>query len=379
MLSARRVDALAPEERAAWTEYIERSGREQLRDKAMIDAELRTVGRERMTRAPYAKEAFAVSASMTPTWFRSDSGRRMAAIVLSFQTPSGGWSKHVDMAQRARLPGESFFSENENWQYIATIDNEATTSQMRFLALADAATPAGVAPYRRAFLRALDYLDHAQFPNGCWPQVYPLQGGYHDAATFNDDAAINVLRVLRDAAAGTPAFVPEDARRRAAESITHGVACILRSQVIVNGARTVWAQQHDALTLAPAAARSYEPASLSGRESASIVAFLMALPSPNVAVIAAVHAAADWFARTAIRGYEYDAESGLRRADAGGPIWARMSEIGTNRPIFSNRDGIVLYDWIQLTDRREGYAWYSREPAAVLKTYERWAQEHPRR
>jgi PelA/Pel-15E family pectate lyase len=378
MLSARRLDALPATERVAWTQYIDQSRREQERDKALIDAELRTVGREQLTRAPYEKEAFAVSASMTPTWFRSDSGRRMAAIVLSFQTPSGGWSKHVDMAQRPRLPGESFFSENESWQYIATIDNEATTSQMRFLALADAATPAGDARYRRAFLRALDYLDHAQFPNGCWPQVYPLQGGYHDAATFNDDAAINVLRVLRDAAAGTPAFVPEDARRRAAESITRGVACIVRSQVVVNGARTVWAQQHDALTLAPAPARSYEPASLSGRESASIVAFLMVLPSPKPEVVVAVHAAADWFGRTAIRGYTYDAESGLRHDD-GGPIWARMSEIGTNRPIFSNRDGIILYDWNQLTDRREGYAWYSREPAAVLKTYERWAQEHPRR
>jgi len=56
-----------------------------------------------------------------------------------------------------------------------------------------------------------------------------------------------------------------------------------------------------------------------------------------------------------------------------------MTEIGTNRPIFSNRDGIIRYDWNQLTDRREGYAWYSGEPAAVLKTYARWAKTHPRK
>jgi PelA/Pel-15E family pectate lyase len=379
MLSARRVGALSPAHRDAWTQYIERSRREQERDKALIDAELRSLGRQKMTRGPYAKEAFAVSRAMTAAWFRSDSGRRMADIVLSFQTPSGGWSKHIDLTQHPRQPGESFFSENENWQYIATIDNEATTSQMRFLALADGAAPRSDARYRTAFLRALGYLDHAQMPNGCWPQVYPLQGGYHDAATFNDDATINVLRTLQDAAAGTPAFVSEDARRRASASVARGIACLVRSQVVVHDTLTVWGQQHDPLTLEPVAARSYEPRSLSGKESASITAFLMTLRSPDARVVAAVHAAADWFKRTAIRDYDYDAENGLRPRENGGPIWARMAEIGTNRPIFSNRDGIIRYDWNKLTDRREGYAWYGREPAVVLETYERWAKNHPRR
>jgi len=379
MLSARRVGALPPAERDAWMQYLERSQREQERDKALIDGELHSLGRRNVTRAPYAKEAFGVSPAMTAAWFRSDSGRRMADIVLSFQTPSGGWSKHVDLTRHTRMPGESFFSENENWQYIATIDNEATTSQLRFLALANDATPGGNAPSRTAFVRALDYLDHAQFPNGCWPQVYPLQGGYHDAATFNDDATINVMRILRDVAAGTPAFVPEDVRRRAGASVARAIECIVRSQVVVNGVATVWGQQHDPLTLEPVAARSYEPVSLSGKESASIAAFLMTLPSPDARVVAAVHAAADWFEHTAVRGYVYDAEDGLQRRENGGPIWARMTEIGTNRPIFSNRDGIIRYDWNQLTDRREGYAWYSGEPAAVLKTYARWAKTHPRK
>jgi PelA/Pel-15E family pectate lyase len=250
---------------------------------------------------------------------------------------------------------------------------------MEFLALADGAAARGDARFRTAFLRALDYLDHAQMPNGCWPQVYPLQGGYHDAATFNDDATINVLRTLRDVAAGAPAFVPEAVRRRASASVARGIACVVRSQVVVHDTLTVWGQQHDPLTLEPVSARSYEPRSLSGKESASLTAFLMMLPSPDARVVAAVHAAADWFKRTAIRGYDYGAENGLRPHENGGPIWARMAEIGTNRPIFSNRDGIILYDWNQLTDRREGYAWYGREPAAVLATYERWAKNHPRR
>ena len=40
-----------------------------------------------------------------------------------------------------------------------------------------------------AVLRGLDYTFAAQFPNGGWPQVWPLEGGYHDAITFNDGAS----------------------------------------------------------------------------------------------------------------------------------------------------------------------------------------------
>jgi PelA/Pel-15E family pectate lyase len=152
---------------------------------------------------------------------------------------------------------------------------------------------------------------------------------------------------------------------------------MVKTQVAVNGTPTIWGQQHDPLTFAPVSARSYEMVSLASRESAGIAAFLMALPSPDARTIAAVHHAADWFKGNEIFGYVYVPYA--RRDSAGaGPLWARMSEIGTNRPVFSNRDGIRLYDYEQLGDRKQGYAWYSYEPAAVLKEYEGWAARHPR-
>jgi PelA/Pel-15E family pectate lyase len=95
-------------------------------------------------------------------------------------------------------------------------------------------------------------------------------------------------------------------------------------------------------------------------------------------VAEAVHAAADWFGKHAIIGYDYDAKHGLRANPTGGPIWARLTELDTARPIFSNRDGVKRYDWSELTDRRYGYTWYSHEPAAVLATYATWAKQHPR-
>jgi PelA/Pel-15E family pectate lyase len=376
LLGARRLAALPAAQRDAWTRYIEESRRLAARDRLSMEAELRAAGLTRMTRAPYAGAAFDLGERMTDDWFRSDTARRIADNLLSFQTPSGGWSKRTDFS-RPRRPGESYYSESDGWTYIPTIDNGATTGQLHFLARAYAAH--SDARYRDAYLQGLDYLLRAQTPNGCWPQVFPLAGGYHDAITFNDDAVVNVLTVLDGVAAGRTPFVPESERRRAGAATRRGVDCLRTTQVVVDGWLTVWGQQHDPLTLEVIRARGYELAGLSGRESAAIMTYLMASPhSEDVFVVEAVHAAADWFRDNAIYGYEYDYETGLRAKRGAGPIWARLYEIGTNRPIFANRDGVKLYDWNQLTDRRRGYAWYGTEPGSALKKYEKWARSHPR-
>ena len=78
-------------------------------------------------------------------------------------------------------------------------------------------------------------------------------------------------------------------------------------------------------------------------------------------------------------GYSYQFDTGLRAEPGAGPLWARMTELDTDRPIFSNRDGVKLYDWNQLTDRRSGYGWYTYAPVAALRQYERWARKHPAR
>jgi PelA/Pel-15E family pectate lyase len=370
-----RLAALPAAERASWESYLDRSRRNLALDTALMNAELRSVGRTVMTRAPLAATSFAVESWMTDSWFRGDDARRVAEAILSYQTPSGGWSKHVDFTQGARAPGQSFFSENEQWQYIATIDNNATTSQMTFLSRLDAAQPD--ARYRAALVRAAQYLLDAQYPNGCWPQVYPLQFGYHDNATFNDDAIVNAATILRDVAAGRPAWVPATLRASAAIAADHVVDCMLAAQVVVNGTRTIWPQQADPLSLEPANARSYEHKSLTAKESVPVLQYLMALDAPSAGVAAAVHAASDYLERTKIMGIAYDNQVETKRPGAG-PIWARMYEIGTDRPIFSNRDGIVLYDWNLLTDRRSGYGWYTDAPLTFRAQYPAWAQRHPR-
>jgi len=49
------------------------------------------------------------------------------------------------------------------------------------------------------------------------------------------------------------------------------------------------------------------------------------------------------------------------------PIWARFYEIGTDRPIFSGRDGVIRYRLAEIEhERRVGYAWYTDAPAKLL-------------
>lgn len=371
LLAPARLARLPEAQRAAWAMYIERSRRLHDADTASMNAELRSAGLARMTKATYAASMFDLAGEKESAWFRSDSARHVADAVITYQTPSGGWSKRTEMT-RPRRTGESYYSETDAWHYIPTLDNGATTGQLRFLQRVIAEHPDP--RYAAAWHRGLGYLLAAQQPNGCWPQDFPLDGGYHDAITFNDDATVNILGVFDTVAAGGVSIATRAERDSAAAAARRGVECLLATQVVLNGTPMVWGQQHDPLTLEVVPARKYELAGLSGRESASIMTYLMARPDPDQRVVTAVHAAATWFRAHAIMGYSYDFKDGLKPQAGAGPIWARLTEIATGRPIFSNRDGVTLYDWNQLTDRRTGYAWFGTEPGSALKKYDKWVR-----
>lgn len=368
MLRAARIDSLPAPRQRAWREYLAASRTRYAADLASIQRELREVGRDTIVSAVQGPNQV-INARMTDAWFATPEARRMADNILTFQTPAGGWSKRLELAKAPRRKGQNYGV--EGWSYIGTFDNDATTDHMRFLARADAAK--SDPRYRAAFLKGLDYTLEAQYPNGCWPQVYPLQGGYHDAATMNDDMLVHVLGLLREVERGDVPFVPTAQRDRAGAAVRGGVECILASQVLVNGAPTVWGAQSDPLTLQPVKARAYEHPSLSGSESVGVMEFLMSIPNPDARVSRAVHDAATWFREAAIPDHEMVNRNLVERKDAG-PIWARFYEIGTNRPIFSNRDGIILYEWAPLEDERKyGYAWYGTWPARALAEYEKWS------
>src|SRR5690606_16053882 len=129
---------------------------------------------------------------------------------------------------------------------------------------------------------------------------------------------------------------------------------------------------------------SYELPSLSGSESVGIVRFLMEIEDPAPEVINAVQSAAQWFDEVKLTGIAvvnrrdpslprgFDREV-IPDPDAE-PLWARFYDIGTNRPWFVGRDGIVRDSLCQLEhERRVGYAFLGGWARDLLKPeYPAW-------
>ncbi len=398
-VTAERIAGLPRAQQAAWRDYLARSARQMQADRAFLQAELKKAGLKSELMPPSGSSARSMPLNKPVEWYGSAEARRIADIVVSFQTPAGGWSKNINLADHVRKPGEGFAPDNlstlpgpadfdaprsPQWHYVGTLDNDATTTEMRFLAKVASASPERAGPYRESFLRGLEYLFAAQYPNGGWPQVWPLEGGYHDAITYNDGAAMKTLELLQDAAGGQSefGFVPESVRAKANAAVARGIDCILATQIVHEGRRKVWAQQHDALTLQPVAARNYEPPAQSGSESATVVLFLIRQAKPSAAIVEAVHSAAAWLRKTAIAGQAYRNTAEGRRlvpVSGGPPIWARFYEIGTDRPVFGDRDKTIHDDVNEISaERRNGYSWYNSAPQQALDAYEAWSASHPR-
>lgn len=316
-------------------------------------------------------------AKQSVEWFQSEEGRRIADNVLTWQTPHGGWPKSRDTAS------EPFDGKSEDLR--ATFDNSATTGELRFLARAFRAT--NEPRYQQAFLKGLSHILEAQYPNGGWPQFYPLSKGYPRHITFNDDAMVRILELLRDVSESSDyRFLKTEDRTKAEAAVIKGINCILRTQIKQNGKLTAWCAQHNEKTLEPAWARSYEPPSLSGAESVDIVRFLMSVEKPTPEIIAAVEGSVEWFRSVTIHGMRQEKFTDAEGQDDkrvvadpdAGSLWARFYEIGSNRPIFLDRDSVVRYSFSEIgQERRTGYAYYGNWAAKLLTDeYPRWREKH---
>ncbi len=399
-LTTERIATLPAAEQGAWKKYLKVSQRQLEVDKAALFKELKQNKMKEALVPPHGRGAGSVPLRESVEWYGGAEAHRIADIVASFQTPAGGWSKNLDMTQHPRAPGEHFATDNSNrlpsaadydaprdvsWNYVGTFDNDATITQMRFLAKVIAAQEGSKATrYRASFIRGMDYVFAAQYPNGGWPQVWPLEGGYHDTITFNDDAMLNVLQLLSDAPAGTNeyAFVPKKTRARAAASVKRGLECVLATQIVAAGRRTVWCQQHDPLTLEPASARNYEMPSECAAESARLMQFLMRQSNPDARIVAVVRAAAAWFEETALHdiAFKFMGAEGRQRvvAPGAGPLWARYYEVGSDRPIFGDRDKTIHDDVNEISkERRNGYRWYNDDPQVALEQFAVWNKDRP--
>ncbi|MBB2147706.1 pectate lyase [Pedobacter gandavensis] len=313
-----------------------------------------------------------------------------AEKILVYQRSVGGWPKAVGKVaidydqelsaqQRLEIKADSLHDD-------ATIDNKATTRELRYLAGAYRNTRNS--KYLAAVKKGIDYLFKAQYENGGWPQYFPDHHLYRGQVTYNDNAMVNVLNVLQDLAEGKEGFevLSEEYRKRALGAIEKGISCILKTQVLQDGKLTVWCAQYDQHSLEPAQARKFEPISLSGMESVYIVEFLMRQKNPSTAIIAAVKSAVAWFDKAKITGYDFvfikdsklpGGKDRVLKTDSSSVIWARFYDIPTNIPIFTGRESVPKKAVAEIElERRVGYAWYGKWPENLIdKKYPKWLKQ----
>ncbi|MBX2918942.1 MAG: pectate lyase [Ferruginibacter sp.] len=313
----------------------------------------------------------------------------IAENMLLYQRSNGGWPKHfqgdkkVDynrvLTDAEKVELISGYAEGKD----ATIDNGATTKEIRYLAKAYTATKNE--NYLRAANRGVEYLLKAQYANGGWPQFYPDFSSYRSQVTYNDNAMINALEVLYDVVHKKNGLdvINGINVNRCIDAIDRGIQCILKTQLKQNGKLTAWCAQYNAKTLQPEMARKFELVSLSGMETVGIVKFLMKIDKPSPAIIKSITAAMEWFEKVKITGYKFvevaapNEKSGKDNVlvpDSNSVIWARFYDIDTNEPFFTGRDSERHKTIAEVeNERRIGYAWYGTWPAKLIeKDYPRW-------
>jgi pectinesterase len=318
----------------------------------------------------------------TDEFLKTDEARRIAGNVLLYQQTTGGWPKNIKMERVISEADSIEIAAQKNDVNESTIDNDATSTEIRFLTRMYINN--GDQKYLDAAVDGINYILHAQYANGGWPQFWPRNYGYYTHITYNDNAMVNVLELLREVYSGKEPYnaLPDSTRQQARKAFDKGIECILNTQIRdKKGKLTVWCAQHDENTLEPAAARAYELPSYSGQESDDIVMLLMSLEKPSKRVKAAIEGAVKWFNDYKIEGLKKEYfinEDGLRdyrmveSADAE-TIWARFYDLETGKPFFSDRDGVKKSSVSEIGhERRNGYSWYNNHGTSVLKRYEKW-------
>lgn len=314
----------------------------------------------------------------------------IADNILLYQKSNGGWPKNYDM-QAILTANQKDSLLKAKRELHTTFDNGTTYTQIAYLARAYRVIKKEA--YKTAAIKGLDYILEAQYSNGGWPQFYPLENNYSRYITFNDDAYIGIMEVLKDIVDGKPEyqFLEPKQKQKLVASFNKGVDCILKTQINDAGKPTAWCQQYTEVTLEPAWARKFEPPSICNGESAGIVLLLMRITKPSKPVKDAIQNAVAWFESSKIMDTKVRTINApemvtpftisthdriVVHSPGAPPVWTRYYELKTHRPLFCNRDSKVVYSLAEVErERRDGYGWYTYNPQKVLNDYPEWKKK----
>jgi PelA/Pel-15E family pectate lyase len=273
--------------------------------------------------------------------------RAAAHALVRGQLCSGGWDYLIefDPAKRKQYQYRSDDNCGSDKRGVTNLDDNVTQAAVRVLMRVDRELNFSDSAIHEAARFALNHLVAVQYPIGAWPQrfktvpdfsKYPVKPAsypeswsrkwpgpeYQDHYTFNDNTIADAIDMLLEAAR-----IYKDPQYLAAAE--KGGQFILLAQM--PDPQPAWAQQYDS-GMHPAWARVFEPPSVTGGESHSIMRILMTLyrETGNRKYLDPIPRALVYFKRSFVpRG-----EAEIFRRIPQGPILARFYELRTNKPLY---------------------------------------------
>ena len=203
----------------------------------------------------------------------------------------------------------------------------------------------------QAIERALQMMIDAQLDHGGWPHQYPKQLNYHDYATFNDQGINDCIRVMLEASA-------QYKKPEYEKSLQEAGRFLIISQL--PPPQPGWAQQYNDY-LQPAWARSFEPPSVCTQVTLHNLNSLMDLHefTGDRRYLEPIHDAIRWLKESRLKNRK----------------WGRFLEIGTNNPLYYDRDRIRVNSIEELSlERRTGYGYQIDIAEALMAAEHRFNQ-----
>ena len=278
--------------------------------------------------------------------FYLDATRDVARALAWGQRQEGGWDHRVDVSQ---LTPEARYPTRKKGR--CTFDDKITQGAIEFLIDADSVIDEKWLD--DAIELAMTFMLQGQCKNGAWTQWFPLRGGYHDYYTFNDNSINDCISVMIKAhqVYGKPEYL---------QSAIRGGDFLILSQLPAPQAG--WGQQYDR-NMKPAWARSFEPPGVCSAATIRNIRTLteLYLYTHDKKFLQPIPTAVKW----------------LEDSKLDNNLWARLYEVGSNRPIYGDRmDGNKIhYDYDKISKKeRTSYAWQSEFGAAsIIRNYKRIA------
>ena len=305
---------------------------------------LRTSGWTQPPGAPSVGEAYLDCWRLTGNDMFLDAATEVARALVKSQLESGGWSSHFDLSDIGRRMYTYRTAGNEAGKNNrTTFDDNKSQSALTLLMHVDEALEFKHKTIHEAVEYALRQMLAAQYPNGAWPQQYSeppnaaefpvIKASYPDSwpreypkqkyigfYTLNDSNMSHIVDMLFEA---DRIYGRDDCVHAAVRT---GQFFLLAQ---MPDPQPGWAQQYNR-DMHPVWARKFEPASVTGGESQSVMRSLLTLYR---------FTGDRKFVETLPKAIAY-----YRRSLLPDGRLARFYELKTNRPLYFTKDYQLTYN-----------------------------------